>query len=159
MNHHLASAGHSDQLITDLATDMADGITLLQLVQTLGVCVCMCVFAVCMRPNQVETVFLHTLRYHMMISVICVYIHALQQHSPLHPPPPPPPPSPPHVPSYTTITDRTAKEDLPKHFPNPMMRVQKLENLQMCVQSLQDRGVPIKGIHADGERKIFSIGF
>ena len=53
MNHHLASAGHSDQLITDLATDMADGITLLQLVQTLGVCVYVCVF---MRSNQVETV-------------------------------------------------------------------------------------------------------
>ena len=45
----------------------------------------------------------------------------------------------------------TAKEDLPKHFSNPIMRVQKLENLQMCVRALEQSGISMKGIHADGE--------
>ena len=35
VNQHLGSVGHTDQLITDLSIDMADGITLLQLVQAL----------------------------------------------------------------------------------------------------------------------------
>ncbi len=34
-NHHLGVAGYSDHLITDLSTDLADGITLLRLVQSL----------------------------------------------------------------------------------------------------------------------------
>ena len=45
----------------------------------------------------------------------------------------------------------TGKEDLPKHFPNPIMRVQKLENLQMCLRMLQEKGLSLKGIHADGK--------
>ena len=35
VNQYLGVGGYSDQLITDLATDMADGITLLRLVQAL----------------------------------------------------------------------------------------------------------------------------
>ena len=35
VNGHLASAGRSDELVTDLTVDMADGITLLHLVQEL----------------------------------------------------------------------------------------------------------------------------
>ena len=36
MNQHLSRGGYSDQLVTDLAEDMADGITLLRLVQAMA---------------------------------------------------------------------------------------------------------------------------
>lgn len=36
MNQYLCLAGHSDQLVTELAADMADGITLLRLVEAVG---------------------------------------------------------------------------------------------------------------------------
>ena len=36
INQMLNMGGHADHLVTDLASDMADGITLLKLVQVLG---------------------------------------------------------------------------------------------------------------------------
>ena len=36
VNQHLSRGGYTNQLVTDLAEDMADGITLLRLVQTMA---------------------------------------------------------------------------------------------------------------------------
>ena len=52
---------------------------------------------------------------------------------------------------FCTYVCFKGKEDLPKHFTNPIMRIQKLENLQMCLQMLQEKGLSLKGIHADGK--------
>ena len=45
----------------------------------------------------------------------------------------------------------TAEEDLPRHFTNPMMRVQKLENLQVCLNFLKQQGLQQLGVHPEGE--------
>ena len=51
------------------------------------------------------------------------------------------------------ITSRVAclvKEPLPRHFTNPLMRVQKLENLQMCFKFLEQHGLSLSWVHAEG---------
>ena len=40
VNQHLSRGGYTNQLVTDLAEDMADGITLLRLVQTMAMGEC-----------------------------------------------------------------------------------------------------------------------
>lgn len=43
-----------------------------------------------------------------------------------------------------------ADKVLPKHNTNPMIKVHKLENIQICIKFLKQQGVQIAGIHADG---------
>ena len=45
----------------------------------------------------------------------------------------------------------SADGDLPKHRPNPMIRVHKLENIQTCLDFLKKEGVQVSRIHADGK--------
>ena len=44
----------------------------------------------------------------------------------------------------------SADSVLPKHNANPMIRVHKLENIQVCLNFLKQQGVPTTGVHADG---------
>lgn len=77
MNQHLLANGQSDKLLTDLAGGIADGITLLRVVEAV------------------------------------------------------------------------AREPLPKYNANPSLRVQKQENMQICLQFLKMKGLALKGIHAE----------
>ena len=97
--------------------DMADGITLLQLVQAVGEGgrEGECTAAGC----DVTVIFMESAQMAILCSII------------------PAPPT-------------TVNEPLPRHFPNPMMRVQKLENLQHCLGFLRDKGIPLQGVHAEG---------
>ena len=61
VNQRLAAAGHSDQLITDLSTDMADGVSLLLLVQALGQLASLVSFRHAMQPAPLcDTLELNT---------------------------------------------------------------------------------------------------
>ncbi|KAL5487371.1 hypothetical protein EMCRGX_G019964 [Ephydatia muelleri] len=77
MNQHLIAGGQSDKLMNDLAGDIADGVTLLRVVEAV------------------------------------------------------------------------AQEPLPRYNTNPVLRVHKQENMQMCLQFLKKKGVALKGVHAE----------
>ena len=50
----------------------------------------------------------------------------------------------------------TAKEDLPRHSPAPMMRAERLENLQICLTYLQQQHqVELRGVLAEGKPSMF----
>lgn len=58
--------------------------------------------------------------------------------------------SPTHLPAPPILLP-TAKEDFPKHSQAPMMRAEKLENLQICLRFLQQHHhVQLDGVQAEG---------
>lgn len=53
---------------------------------------------------------------------------------------------------YIIYRSILAGQSLPRHHPNPLMRGQKIDNLQMCLKFLLEMGFPVKGIDAEGNK-------
>lgn len=123
VNQALSTGGYAD-IVTDLAADMGDGITLLKLVQTLG------------KSNKLLDT---NNRPHQQVSPSHL-IHLEIA--------PPTKQSTGVSPSPFFCAD---KEGFPKHSAAPIMKARKLKNLQLCLKFLQERHIPIGRVRAEGE--------
>ena len=54
--------------------------------------------------------------------------------------------------SHNIHTTHTAGDSLRHHYSTPLTRLQKLENVQICLRYLKQKGMSIAGINPEGEK-------